>query len=447
MLKNLFSQLFLFDGLSILMISLIAFVGATVMSFSYRYLKGDARRGKFFFLLALLILSMCTFSVADNLILFLASLGISNLLLVRLMIHKKSWVQAVESGRMAFRSFASGFFLLMLCFALLYIFTKEISIRGVVSHTLIGAKLFFPLILLLLGVMTQSAIWPFHRWLISSLNSPTPVSALMHAGLINGGGYILIRFAPLYAEVPLFLKGVFVVGIVTALLGNVWKLMQSDVKRMLAHSTMGQMGFMIAQCGLGLFPAAATHLLFHGLFKSYLFLSSGGAAQERKKLPNSVPSFLVALLALGFAFIGCYSFLWFVGRSLSIVDTTFFLLVMVFIAITQIALTVLQTVSLRSLALALLFTVGLSAVYGINIRLVEHFLTPMNLMKPQQMSFIHYASLFVFLLGWVSQLYRNKLAAGLGRSKWATSLYVQMLNASQPDPRTVTALRKEYNYE
>ena len=104
----------------------------------------------------------------------------------------------------------------------------------------------------------------------------------MHAGLINGGGFLLARFAPMLAIQPPILNLIFIAGITTALLGTLWKLMQSDVKRMLACSTMGQMGFMIAQCGLGLFPAAVAHLSWHGLFKAYLFLSTGSAAKEKR---------------------------------------------------------------------------------------------------------------------------------------------------------------------
>jgi len=130
--------------------------------------------------------------------------------------------------------------------------------------------------------MTQSAIWPFHTWLISSLNSPTPVSAIMHAGLINGGGFLLTRFAGLFVQSTGMLQVIFFLGLLTALIGTLWKLMQHDIKRMLACSTMGQMGFMIAQCGLGLFPAAIAHLCWHGLFKAYLFLSSGSAAHEKE---------------------------------------------------------------------------------------------------------------------------------------------------------------------
>ena len=87
----------------------------------------------------------------------------------------------------------------------------------------------------------------------------------MHAGLVNGGGFLIVRFAPLYLNYPGILNIIFIIGLSTAIMGTLWKLMQSDIKRMLACSTMAQMGFMIAQCGLGLFSAAIAHIILHGL--------------------------------------------------------------------------------------------------------------------------------------------------------------------------------------
>ena len=174
----------------------------------------------------------------------------------------------------------------------------------------------------------------------------------MHAGLVNGGGFLLARFAPLYVEHSILLTAIFVIGLATALLGTLWKLMQSDVKRMLACSTMGQMGFMLAQCGLGLFPAAVAHLVWHGLFKAYLFLASGGAAQEKRLdlgYPPKPATFFLALLcgvagSLGFALTSAQS--WFAG------DTTLVLMVVAFLAASQFALPILREKALRTLPFA-----------------------------------------------------------------------------------------------
>jgi NAD(P)H-quinone oxidoreductase subunit 5 len=128
---------------------------------------------------------------------------------------------------------------------------------------------------LLLAAMVQSALVPFHTWLLSSMTAPTPASALMHAGFVNAGGVLLVRFAPVVTVEPGFMLVVTLVGATSALLGKLLKSVQADVKTRLGCSTTGQMGFMIMQAGLGFFGAAITHLLLHGCYKAYLFLSAG----------------------------------------------------------------------------------------------------------------------------------------------------------------------------
>ncbi len=222
-------------------------------------------------------------AVSDHLALYFVSSCLSHALLVRRMEHKSNWKAARASAALAGKNYLLAAFFMGFAFLLLGFETGSWTLRGILAYQeAASSTMILPLVLLILAAMAQSAIWPFHRWLLSSLNSPTPVSALMHAGLINGGGFLLIRFAPLFAHHPGLLTLVFCVGLTSAFLGTLWKLLQSDVKRMLACSTMGQMGFMMMQCGLGLFSAALTHLLWHGLFKAYLFLPA--ARLPRKTL-------------------------------------------------------------------------------------------------------------------------------------------------------------------
>lgn len=446
MYKNYFNQLFLVDNLSLIMIALVCFVGVTVGSFSLRYLKGDSKYKQFFVLLALVVLSTCIMVSSNNFIMLLASLGLSNWFLVRLMIHKSAWVQAKASGALARNNFLLGFVFLASSFALFYFTTGEITVSALIkSHpSSVGLT---PLILLLLASMAQSAIWPFHKWLVSSLNSPTPVSALMHAGLINGGGFLLTRFAPLYVQKPHFLTVIFIVGVFTALIGTLWKLMQSDIKRMLACSTMGQMGFMIAQCGLGLFPAAVTHLCFHGLFKSYLFLSSGGAAQSKKLDLSDPPKIAVVILALICGCIGCSAFALITGKIMFLGSTNLVLCFIVLIAATQLAITVLSANPYKHFVGCLILTTVLGFVYGLNVHFLENFLAPMDLMQPQPLNGIHFAALLAFAGAWMAVLFAKKAGSHARGNKRLLALYVRALNASQPHSKTVTCYRKQYKYE
>ena len=115
------------------------------------------------------------------------------------------------------------------------------------------------------------------------MEGPTPVSALMHAGIVNAGGILLNRFAPLYLQTDSVLHWVFLVGLVTAVIGSILMLAQSDIKKALGYSTMGQMGFMIMECGVGAFSLAIFHLISHGLFKGTLFLSAGSVIHQARK--------------------------------------------------------------------------------------------------------------------------------------------------------------------
>jgi NADH-quinone oxidoreductase subunit L len=141
-------------------------------------------------------------------------------------------------------------------------------------------------LLIFLGAMTKSAQFPLHMWLPDSLYAPTPVHALLHAGIINAGGFLLARLAPLYDLNPSTLHLVFAVGMVTALLGSSMMLVQNDIKKTLGYSTIGQMGFMIMECGLGAYGLAIFHLIAHGLFKGTIFLNCGHVIHAARQEPR-----------------------------------------------------------------------------------------------------------------------------------------------------------------
>ncbi len=311
-------SIFYIDGLAKVVIFLIVFIGLVVGLFAKQYLKGDSRYNLFFVTLPLIIAFVTITAIANNIFVFLLSWLASNAVLVAMMIHKPQWKAALASGKLAAKNFLIGFFCLSLALMLLYNQSGQSSIQSIIAFEYQDqTKLIIALLLILIAAMTQSAIYPFSSWLTSSLNSPTPVSAIMHAGLVNGGGILLARFAELYFKFPEILTLVFAIGITTALIGTFWKLIQSSVKNMLACSTIGQMGFMIAQCGLGLFSAAIAHLFWHGCFKSYLFLTSGSAAQEKKFNLNYPPSLLSFALAIVCGALGILSFSAIANRNLT----------------------------------------------------------------------------------------------------------------------------------
>jgi NADH-quinone oxidoreductase subunit L len=141
-------------------------------------------------------------------------------------------------------------------------------------------------LLIFIAAMSKSAQVPLHMWLPDSLYAPTPVHALLHAGIINAGGFLLARLAPLFALSPITLHLVFGIGMLTALLGSSMMLVQNDIKKTLGYSTIGQMGFMIMECGLGAYGLAIFHLIAHGLFKGTIFLNCGYVIHAARQEPR-----------------------------------------------------------------------------------------------------------------------------------------------------------------
>lgn len=445
-MQNLHPEnLFHVDGLAWVLLTLVAFIGLCTGAFAARYLQGDRHRGRFFGLMAALCASVALMVSADHLLLLWLAWGASNLLLVSLMVHGREWKAARAAGALAGRYFLLGFVLIGTALGLLFLASGETSIQALLRSPPEAIALAPALLLLLIGAATQSAIWPFHRWLTSSLNSPTPVSALMHAGLVNGGGFLLVRFAPLYFEFPSLLTLMFAAGLATALLGTLWKLMQHDIKRMLACSTMAQMGFMLAQCGLGLFPAAVAHLCWHGLYKAYLFLASADVARETRLDSDRAPGFGTLLLALACGALGSYGFALASGKPWLAGDTTLVLVAVAGIAASQFALALLRPRPLARLPAAAAVTTLLGSAYGASVHLVENALAPAGLARPQPLEAIHLAAIALLTGAWLALVLLRRPGRNHRWPDWALALYVRALNASQPHPATVTAQRNHYN--
>jgi NAD(P)H-quinone oxidoreductase subunit 5 len=436
------------DGLSLLMSALILFVSFIVHQFSRRYMAGDRSYGLYFLKLTALTSSAIAMVLADNLLLFWMAWSCSNLLLVSLMIHKSEWTAAKQSGILALKTLGLGSLALLGSFFLMYQATGSSSITEINAQVTQISLLFLTsiVVFLVISALTQSAQWPFHHWLTSSLNSPTPVSALMHAGLVNGGGFILVRFAPVLLAQEHLLLALFLIGTLTAILGTLWKLLQSDMKRMLANSTMAQMGFMMMQCGLGLFPAAVAHLCWHGLFKAYLFLNAGSALKARKEKTQELKhSPLVFALACLIGVAGALSFALVSEKSLFTLQPTTFLVGFAYISGTQLAYSLLRDESLYKRALPAFMLVSLAGVfYGESIHLIESLFPTYSAQALPSLNLSHLLVFALFILLWLGMNVKNVF--GLQRTNLWKQVYVSALNGSQPHPKTITASRNTYQY-
>ena len=135
--------------------------------------------------------------------------------------------------------------------------------------------------------MIPAGQWPFQRWLLDSAVAPTPVSAVMHAGIVNAGGIILTLFAPLFNQGNVAQITLLILASISILMGTGIMFVQVDYKRQLVGSTIAQMGFMLVQCALGAYLAAIIHAVLHGLFKSTLFLRAGSAIHRDQPIKRS----------------------------------------------------------------------------------------------------------------------------------------------------------------
>ncbi len=439
-------SLFNFDSIAMVMLPLIVFIGACIGSFSFRYMKGDTRYRMFFLYLLILLVSIGLLVCSDHIFLFLTAWLLSNSLLIRLMIHKPNWKAAKNSGMLAAKNYLFGALCITGAFLLLYLETGETSITALTQQKFKDSTIAPILLLLLIGGMTQSAIWPFHRWLVSSLNSPTPISAVMHAGLVNGGGFLIARFAPLYFNTSYFLDIMLLIGIITAIMGTFWKLLQNDIKRTLAFSTMGQMGFMLAQCGLGLFPAALAHLVTHGMFKAYLFLASGSAAQEIRYKTNYPPKAFLFISSLASGFLASYCFSIASGKPWFVQNTTMVLTAIVFLTASQTTLSVLSSEIRFRFPIAFITSSTLSIAYGSIVALITKGMEPAFLNRPQPLNYFHIGSIALLTLSWISLLFFENIRKINPLQKWISKVYVTALNKSQPHPETITTYRNYYKY-
>lgn len=446
-MQYLLSNLFYIDNLSLIMLGLIGCVATVVGSFSTRYLQGDRKQYTFYIHLIALVCIMFIMVTADNLILLLCAWAASNSVLTLLMLYKYTWQAAKYSAILAAKNFGIGVIFLGISFLTLYLTSGETSIQIILQTYIRPQWSILSSVLMIISVMMQSALLPFYRWLTSSLNAPTPVSAIMHAGLINVSGFLLARFSPLISKHPSMLGLIFIIGMISAFVGTLWKLMQSDVKRMLACSTIGQMGFMVAQCGLGLFPAAVAHLCWHGLFKSYLFLASGSAAREKRfDIKTSTISINDWIVSTIIGLCGAFMFTYASDKNISSLDTNLVLIIFSTITGTQFSLSIIGSHSIVKILISLIATSFMGIVYGFSVYIVEQALQPLNISAPQRLNFLHLVTVLIMVIAWVVILSARNSSTHKPYPNWILKTYVFMINTSQPHPKTVTAHRNHYKF-
>jgi NADH-quinone oxidoreductase subunit L len=319
---------FLVDPLSMVMLMVVTGVGFVIHVYSIGYMHGEIGFRRFFCYLNLFVFNMLILVAANNFLLMFVGwegVGLCSYLLIGYYYEKKS---ASDAGKKAFVVNRIGDFGFLIGMFLIFITFKTFNYTEVfaaASTHLASGGLVVTLItlLLFLGATGKSAQIPLYTWLPDAMEGPTPVSALIHAAtMVTAGVYMVARCSLLFAMAPVSLTVVAVIGAATALFAATMGVTQFDIKRVLAYSTISQLGYMFLACGVGAFGSGIFHLMTHAFFKGLLFLAAGSVMHAmsgeldmrkmgalRKKLPYTHGTYLIGTLAIAgiFPFAGFFS--------------------------------------------------------------------------------------------------------------------------------------------
>ncbi|MBL7471256.1 proton-conducting transporter transmembrane domain-containing protein [Robertkochia sediminum] len=435
-----FRELIRINGFTLMIWATVTFFSALMTTYGRTYLHGFRYEKKFMLLTLGFTLSVSVLIAAENLILLAISWMAMGLFMANLIGVNSKWGEAREARKVSLRHFITSALLLAGGIAIPAWTLQTLSLTTMMANieelpfTLAAVSV----LLIITAGLIQSAIYPFHRWLLSSMTAPTPASGLMHAGFVNGAGILLTLFAPLLI-VSNSLTLLFIIGGLCAVVSQFAKLLQVSVKQRLACSTMAQMGFMIMQCGLGFFNAAVAHLILHGFYKAYLFLSAGeGVTHTHPKTPPKIrikPLQTVFVLINGL--VGAYLFSLLTGKGLN-ADSGIFLTLIVAITVGQVTYNFIKQKDLpalhRTVLPVVLYLAGIT-VYALAYNGVTVFMegTPFAL-APQELTPAQIIFGAVFLIGFFLMklgYYRNH--------PW---IYVKLLNTTQPFKNTVLRFKK-----
>jgi NADH-quinone oxidoreductase subunit L len=282
----------LFDPLSALLAAIILGISLIVHLYSVRYMAEEAGYGQFFVLLDLMTAALLFMVIAGDLITLLIAWYLVGVLLYFLLGQDTRSQTAYRFAFWTLITYRIGDIPLIVAAALLYNAYDTWSLTTIFAeimanpdaHQVMGLPLTEVVAALIgLAAFARSAQFLLHTWLPYTMDGPTPVSALMHAGIVNAGGFLINRFAPVFVHSGDVLNWIFIVGLITAVFGSLLMLTQNDIKKALGYSTMGQMGFMIMECGIGAFSLAIYHLFAHGVFKGTMFLSAGSVINNARQ--------------------------------------------------------------------------------------------------------------------------------------------------------------------
>lgn len=266
------------DGLAISLTAIAAVVGSLAVVFSVDYMHGEAQLGRYYFLVLFFIGAMIGLLLSGNLLFTFFFWEITALCSYGLISFYNDDPKAVAGGMKALIITQVGGVGLLAGTLIAYANIGSFQIADLLENAsaIPAASLSFIAFSFLIAAAAKSAQFPFHTWLPDAMEAPTPISALIHAAtMVNAGIYLLARFYPAFEHLPAWTMTVLMVGLISALLAAVSALIATDLKRVLAYSTVSQLGYMVYAIGAGGVLASQFHLLSHAVFKALLFLAAG----------------------------------------------------------------------------------------------------------------------------------------------------------------------------
>lgn len=264
---------------------LVQLLGTVIGIFSSRYLEGEHGQARYIAAFSGVLVFVHVLLLADHWVVLIFAWIMIGVMLQRLLCFYPERPFAVLAAHKKNIADRIADILLITAAGLAWFDIGSGSLSALfayVAHSEVSLMLHISAVCLVLAVMIRTALFPVHGWLIQVMEAPTPVSALLHAGVINLAGFVLIRFAPLLQKVIVASWLLVIFGLLTALLAGLVMLTRTSIKIRLAWSTVAQMGFMILECGLGLYTLAAMHLLGHSFYKAHAFLSSSSIVHQYK---------------------------------------------------------------------------------------------------------------------------------------------------------------------
>lgn len=428
------------NGMTLLLATLVSFVLMIIARYSIQYLNGDPQQARFFRLLGFTGGWFLLVVIAGNMALFTFAILMTGFTLHRLLgfyperpraimvTHKKSIFSRTADALLIISTVLVGLQVGSLEFSAITAFVQ--------GHAHLPLELHVAAWLIVLAAILKSAQFPFHGWLIQVMEAPTPVSALMHAGIVYSGAIIVLRTSHLLVADGYALILLALVGLTTLIIASLVMLTQSAIKSSLAWSTAAQLGFMLLELGLGLFALGLLHLVGHSLYKAHAFLSSGGIADQLRQ-PKIFKYRPVSLTAWMITFLGSLAIVLALisgmGLSLREEPTLLALVVIIALATAQLVLKVLSYGTGREVVTAIATATAMSAIYFVLHAWFMHGFSQELAPLPTNVTPLNYGLIALTIAGFFAVAWLQ----GPGRERMAssrqTALFIHLYNGLYVD--------------